>query len=79
MSAVQNAVQNGIENLSGTSINSNTHPGQRYLFPARSREELLASQDQAADARAVPRHEDPLDPAAASPSPKAKEPEGWIL
>lgn len=42
--AVQNAVQNGIENLSGTSISSNSHKDDGYRFAARRKEELIASQ-----------------------------------
>lgn len=37
-------MQNGIENLSGTNVSSNSHPDDGYRFRARTKEELLASQ-----------------------------------
>lgn len=40
---VRNAVQNGIENLSGTSISSNSHPEDGYRFRARTAEEIKES------------------------------------
>lgn len=48
--AVLNAVQNGIENLSGTSISSNAHPEDGYKFGARTAEELKQSQQLVAPA-----------------------------
>lgn len=46
---MKNAVQNGIENLSGTSISSNAHPEDGYRYRARTKEELLQSQELAAN------------------------------
>lgn len=40
---IKNAVQNGIENLSGTSIAVNAHPEDGYRFPARTADELKAT------------------------------------
>lgn len=85
MVGVQNAVQNGIENLSGSSISSNSHPEDGYRYRARTAEELKQS------ANLVPqvRKEDlpPDDPEThealhqqqrpAPPSPKA--PAGWLI
>jgi hypothetical protein len=103
VAAVKNAVQNGIENLSGTAVSSNSHPGDGYRFQARTKDELLQSQQLAASAREVGRKDRPMDPAAQQlqsipvddngviiipgagrphtvpSSPKAKQPEGWIL
>jgi len=52
--AVKHAVQNGIEQLSGTSLKANSQPGDRYRFEARTKEELLASQGQAAPVEIPP-------------------------
>lgn len=41
---IREAVQNGIENLSGTNISSNAHPQDGYKFRARTKDELVASQ-----------------------------------
>jgi hypothetical protein len=103
VTAVKNAVQNGIKNLSGTAVSSNSHPGDGYRFQARTKDELLQSQQLAASAREVGRKDRPMDPAAEKlqsipvddngviiipgagrqhtvpSSPKAKQPEGWIL
>jgi hypothetical protein len=80
MAAVQNAVQNGIENLSGTSISSNSHPQDPYRFGARSAEELKAT------AHLVPKVNladlpPPEEPAVVTPAakPKPPSPKGWIL
>lgn len=80
MDAIRNAVQNGIENLSGTSISSNSHPQDPYRFGARSAEELkatahLVSKVNLAD---LPPPEEPagVPPAA---KPKSPSPKGWIL
>lgn len=83
MAAVQNAVQNGIENLSGTSIAMNAHPDDGYRYRARTREELLASQALVANAGTVSAGREAQDPAAAfesssPPSPPPKQ-QGWIL
>lgn len=51
MTAVQEAVQNSIEMLSGAAPQANAAPlsqGGQYAFPARTREELQATQQQAA-------------------------------
>lgn len=51
MTAVQEAVQNSIEMLSGQAPQANAMPisqGGQYAFPARTRQELQATQDQAA-------------------------------
>ena len=61
---VRNAVQNGIENLSRTSLSSNAHPEDGYKFRARTREELLASQKLAANSGGVRAGKPTLDPAA---------------
>jgi hypothetical protein len=74
-------VQNGIENLSGTSISSNSHPEDGYRFRARTAEEIKAT------AHLVPqvRIEDlPQDEGAGIIVPptaraEAKSPKGWIL
>lgn len=42
--AVKNAVQNGIELLSNTSISGNSQSGDSYRFEARTRDELMATQ-----------------------------------
>lgn len=76
--AIKNAVQNGIENLSGSTVTMNGAPGGSYQYPARSREELLATQHLVADARTVGKTEEAQDPTVATPPPKA-EPEGWLL
>lgn len=41
-------MQNGIENLSGTNVSMNAHPDDGYKFRARTKEELIASQQIAA-------------------------------
>lgn len=64
MDAVKNAVQNGIENLSGSSISMNAHPEDGYKFRARTKDELIQSQQLAASARDVGRQERSQDPAA---------------
>lgn len=93
MSAVQNAVQNGIENLSGTSISTNSHPGDGYRFQARTKDELLQSQGIVPAVRIedLPpddngRIEIPPGVTVELPHrivvpnpPKAKKPEGWVL
>jgi len=61
--AVQNAVQNGIENLSGTAVSTNAHPEDGYRFRARTKEELMQSQQLAADARDIGRKDRAQDPA----------------
>jgi hypothetical protein len=76
--AIKNAVQNGIENLSGSVVTQNGAPGGSYQYPARSREELLATQHLVADARTLGKNEESQDPAVATPPPKA-DPEGWLL
>ena len=76
--AIKNAVQNGIENLSGTNVTQNAHPGGNYQYPARSREELLATQHLVADARSVGKSEAAQDPTVSAPARK-DEPEGWAL
>ena len=86
---MQNAVQNGIENLSGSSVSTNSHPQDPYRFRARTRDELLASQNlvPAANAAELPPEDEPSGVAAprrviaATPPPKAqpKAPQGWIL
>lgn len=56
MEAVQNAVQTGIEQLSQTNVTSNGAPIAEeggYHFQARTREELLKSQQEAAEARGI--------------------------
>lgn len=56
MDAVQNAVQNCIELLSGSSVSSNSIPiqdGGGYRFRARTKEELLESERLAADSQVV--------------------------
>lgn len=63
MFAVQNAVQNGIENLSGTSISSNAHPEDGYRYRARTKDELLQSAHLVANARDVARGDRAHDPA----------------
>lgn len=63
--AVKNAVQNGYEQLRvGGGVSGNRMPGEGYGFPARTREELLASQHEVADARVINPHTEELDPAA---------------
>lgn len=92
MVGVQNAVQNGIDNLSKTSINVNAMPGDEYRFRARNREELIQSEGLAANSGGVRAGRPALDPAATelhapalsdddepAPSPKAAEPKGWLL
>jgi hypothetical protein len=85
---VRNAVQNGIENLSGTNVSVNANPQDSYRFRARTAEELKATQHLVP----VVRREDlPLDDDATHTeiarqrewvrdivsSPQA--PKGWIL
>lgn len=51
MQAVQGAVHNSIKNLSGAPPAANGQPlgaGGQYHFPARTKEELMASMPQAA-------------------------------
>lgn len=94
MEAVKFAVQNGIEQLSKTNLTSNGHPGDGYRFEPRSRDELIASQQLAAEDRAVAPNlgfqelRDPAE-ALAEPSGKAKPPaarkksedgpQGWLM
>jgi hypothetical protein len=62
MDGVKNAVQNGIDNLSGTSIGYNAHPDDGYRFRARTKEELMGSEHLAAangNVRAGQRVRDP--------------------
>lgn len=72
MDAVRNAVQNGIEQLSGQAVATNSHPGDPYRFKPRNREELLASQAEAHMAGAA----DPVEQPPAPPPPAKK---GWTL
>lgn len=60
---MQNAVQNGIENLSGTSISMNAHPDDGYRFGARTKDELLQSQQLAESSGNVRAGKKVLDPA----------------
>ncbi|MCP4899960.1 MAG: hypothetical protein GY906_23575 [bacterium] len=53
MEAVQNGVQNCIDQLSGTSISVNEDPNGAYRFPARTKEQLIESQQQAAETKGV--------------------------
>jgi hypothetical protein len=76
---VQNAVQNGIENLSGSSISANGHPQDPYRFRARTKEELLQSQGLAASARDVGRQDRPQDTAAAQLGAQEWEDDGSIM
>lgn len=62
--AVQNAVQNGIENLSGSSVSVNAHPDDGYRFRARTKEELIASQELVANSGGVAAGRKAMDPAA---------------
>lgn len=48
-----NAIQNCVENLSGTSVGSNSHPGDPYSHAARTRQELIDTQQQVANSRQV--------------------------
>lgn len=41
---MRHAVQNGIENLSGTNVSMNAHPEDGYRFRARTAEELKQSE-----------------------------------
>lgn len=50
MDGVKYAVQNGIDNLSGSSISSNAHPEDGYRFRARTAEELKQSKELVAPA-----------------------------
>lgn len=61
--AVQNAVQNGIEQLSRTSISYNAHPGDEYRFDARTKDQLIQSKDLAANSGGVKAGRKVLDPA----------------
>jgi len=91
MEAVQLAVHRCIVQLSGTSVNSNNHSlddGDSYRFRARTKDELIASQQEVAAAGGTnPRatFEQLVDPATeiASPiPPKAvspKQAEGWLM
>lgn len=83
MAAVQNAVQLGIENLSGTSISVNSHPGDSYRFGARSAEELKASAHLVPgvnQAELPPPEESAVTVPRATPRPTPpKAPAGWIL
>jgi len=93
MEAVKHAVQNGVEQLSGSSITSNAHPDDGYRFRARTKEELLQSQQLAANNGNVRAGRAALDPAQAelgapgweddeqpslAPAPSPKA-EGWFL
>jgi len=76
MDAVQNAVQNGIEQLSGSTVSTNGHPGDPYRFQPRTREELLQSQHLAADSGAVGQRAPVQDPARTrlgAPPPEGEE------
>lgn len=53
MEAVQNGVQNSIEQLSGTAVTVNADPNGAYRFAARTRQELIESTQQAAESRGV--------------------------
>jgi hypothetical protein len=56
MTAIQEAVQNSVEMLSGAPPQANAlglHQGGQYQFPARTAAELQATQDQAAVGGAV--------------------------
>jgi len=53
MEAIQNAVQNGIEQLSGTQVGHNAQPGDSYRFGPRTREELLESAHLAAESEGI--------------------------
>lgn len=63
MFAVQNAVQNGIENLSKTSISMNAQPDDEYRFNARTKEQLVQSKDLVANQGNVKAGRKVLDPA----------------
>lgn len=86
---MQNAVQNGIENLSGSSVSSNGHPQDPYRFRARTREELLASQALVPGVNPAELPPDEPEPGVSTPrrvvvpkpppSAKPKAPQGWIL
>lgn len=79
--AVQSAVQNGIENLSGSSVATNNKPSDAYRFPARNAEELKAT------AHLVPQVKiedlpvvDEYSPTIVLPQSKPQPPiKGWIL
>lgn len=80
--AVRNAVQNGIELLSGTAVSVNAHPHDGYRFPARSKEELLATQHLVPGVNRADLPPDDDEPAAPprNVSPPAKgKPQGWIV
>jgi hypothetical protein len=63
MFAVQNAVQNGIEQLSKTSISYNSAPEDEYRFNARTKEQLLQSKELVANQGGVRAGRKVLDPA----------------
>lgn len=63
MEGVKNAVQNGIENLSGSSVSSNAHPEDGYRYRARTRDELIQSQQLAANSGVVKAGQQTRDPA----------------
>jgi len=63
VTAVRHAVQNGIEQLSGTSITSNSHPDDGYRFEARTKEQLIESKHLAANQGGVKAGRRVLDPA----------------
>lgn len=51
--AVRNGVQNCFDNLRQQNVAVNSQPGDQYMHAARTREDLLATQEQVADARQV--------------------------
>lgn len=54
-------MQNGIENLSGTSLSSNAHPDDGYRFRARTAEELKQSAQLVAPAGGVHMPKPPVE------------------
>lgn len=87
MTAVQNAVQNGIENLSGSSVSSNAHPEDGYRFRARTKDELLQSQGlvPAVNKADLPPADEELVSGKLSvleglpPKANSQAPQGWLL
>lgn len=67
--AVKNAVQNGIELLSNTSISGNSQSGDSYRFEARTREELLSTQ------HLVPKNTVKIDDTKIEEQKDAKQPD----
>jgi hypothetical protein len=82
---VKNAVQNGYEQLRAAGgVSGNNLPGDNYRYPARTRDELIASQHEVADSRTIQHDEQELDPAEEQHGDRTQQRNGpgpvrWVL